>query len=400
MREVYIFDAVRTPRGRGKSSGALHTTRPLGLFATALKALPSRQHFDTSEIDDVICGSVTQIEEQGGCIARFAALIAGYDEKVPGVTINRFCGSGLEAIRIAAASISSGLQDLCVAGGVESMSRVKMGSDGGAMWDASVQRLHPMVPQGISADLLATLYGISRSQVDTFALNSHLKAAAAQKSGFFKSIVPVIDINNQVLLDHDENIRADTNIEKLASLSPSFEMMGTVFALDALTKNRYPAVESIQHVHTAGNSSAIVDGAAAVLLGSLEKGKALGLTPKAKIKWIGVVASDPVAMLKGPIPVTQLSLQKTGMQISDIDLFEVNEAFAIVPLMYMQEFNLDPAKVNIYGGAIALGHPLGATGAMLVETLLEALVQKNLTTGLVTLCIGGGMGICAIIERV
>ncbi|MDA0712732.1 MAG: acetyl-CoA C-acetyltransferase [bacterium] len=401
MKEAYIFDSVRTPRGKGRESGSLHTTSPMALFSGVLTAVADRSNLNSKEIEDVICGCVTQVGEQGGCIARFAALKAGYDEKVPGVTVNRFCGSGLEAIRVAAMSISSGAQDLVVAGGVESMSRVKMGSDGGALWDASFQCAHPMVPQGISADLLATLYGFSRNELDEFAFNSHQRAFSAQQNGYFKkSIVPVKDINGDTLLDHDENIRADTTIAKLSGLNSAFSMLGTAFALDAMTKNRYPEIEAINHFHTAGNSSAIVDGAAAVLLGDKAKGKALGLTPRAKIKWIGVIASEPVAMLKGPVPVTRLALQKTGMKISDIDLFEVNEAFAAVPLLYMQEFNLSPDKINVHGGAIAMGHPLGATGSILTGTLLDALEQKNLNTGLVTLCIGGGMGICAILERV
>jgi acetyl-CoA C-acetyltransferase len=401
MSHAYIYDAVRSPRGRGKESGSLYTTRPIDLLAGVLKQIPKRSGLNSDQIEDVVCGVVTQNDEQGGCIARFAALLADYDERVPGVTLNRFCGSGLEAVNHAAASVSSGMQDLVVACGVESMSRVKMGSDGGAMWDVATQHKTPMVPQGISADLLATLHGITRQDADEFALSSHQKAHLAQTQSLFgKSLVPVVDFNGETLLAHDENVRADTTLSKLSSLTPSFEMMGTAFALDALTKPRYPQVEHIQHIHTAGNSSGIVDGAAAVLLGSKEKGHALGLRPRARIVSMAVTASDPVVMLSGPIPATQLALQKAKMTIKDIDLFEVNEAFAAVPIFFMRQFNVDPAKLNVHGGAISLGHPLGATGAMLVGTLLDALEHKNLSTGLVTLCIGGGMGITTILERV
>ena len=401
MPDAYIFDAVRTPRGRGKDSGSLYTVRPVDLLATVLRALAERNRLDTKEVEDVVAGCVTQVWDQGGCIARFASLLAGYDERVPGVTLNRFCGSGLQAVNHAASMVASGFYDLVVASGVESMSRVKMGSDGGCMWDPKTQWQNPMVPQGISADLLATLYDISREELDAYSAGSHSRAASAQQKGAFKaSLIPVVDDNGLMILDKDEHVRPDTTIERLASLNPCFEMMGQAFALDALTKNRYPQVQSIRHIHTAGTSSGIVDGASAVLIGSQEKGLALGLSPRAKIRTVAVCADDPVLMLTGPVPATQLALKKSGMNITDIDLFEVNEAFAAVPIFYMRKFELDPALVNVNGGAIALGHPLGATGAMLIGTLIDALEEMDLATGLVTLCIGGGMGITTIIERV
>jgi len=401
MPEAYIFDTVRTPRGRGKANGGLYTMRPIDLLATSLTALTNRNEFDPREIEDVVIGCVTQTGEQGGCLARFAALHAGYDESTPGVVLNRFCGSGLEAVNHAAAMVASGFNDLVVAGGVESMSRVKMGSDGGPIWDATTQWEHPMVPQGISADLLATLHGISREDVDRFSVQSHHKAASAQKSSSFsKSIVPVKDKVGRVLLHADEHVRANTSMDALSGLTPSFEMMGKVFKMDALTKDKYPHIESINHIHTAGNSSGLVDGSSAVLLGTKEKGESLGLRPRAKIRAVSICASDPVVMLEGPVPATKKVLQKAGMTLGDIDLFEVNEAFAAVPILYMQEFGVDESKLNVHGGAIALGHPLGATGAMLLGTVIDALEEKNLSTGLVTLCIGGGMGIATIVERV
>jgi acetyl-CoA C-acetyltransferase len=396
-----IFDVVRTPRGKGKSSGSLYTVRPVDLLATTLRAIRDRNQIDTAEIDDVIAGCVTQTSEQGSCIARFAALTAGFDLRTGGVTLNRFCASGLEACNQAAAMVASGYEDLVIAGGVESMSRVPMGSDGGAIWDPQTQWEIGSVPQGVSADLLATLRGLSRTDVDTFALVSQQKAAAAIARGSFaKSLVPVTDRNGLVVLALDEYPRADTTLEALTKLKPSFELMGRQFGLDALTKPLYPQVERIDHVHHAGNSSGIVDGAAAILFGSREKGAALGLKPRARVKAFAAIGSEPVLMLDGPIPVTRKVLKKAGMEIGDIDLFEVNEAFAAVPMAYMQEFDIDPAKLNINGGAIALGHPLGATGCMLLGTVLDALEEHNKTTGLVTLCIGGGMGVATIIERI
>ncbi len=401
MTQAYIYDAIRTPRGRGKSSGSLYTTRPIDLLSGVLKTLKQRHHLDTLFVDDVVIGCVTQSGEQGGSIARFASLLAGYGDYVPGVTLNRFCGSGLEAINHAAAQCASGYHDLVVAGGVESMSRVKMGSDSGAFWDAKTQWQVPFVPQGISADLLSTINDVSREELDEFALASHMKASAAQKNGNFQdSLVPVCDQNGTILLEQDENVQPDSTLEKLGSLSSSFEMIGKAFAVDSLTKARYPEVESINHFHTAGNSSAIVDGAVAVLVGSEQVGHKISLKPKAKIRSVALCGTEPVIMLNGPMPASKKALKKAGMQASDIDLFEVNEAFAVVPILFAREMGVYPEKINVHGGAIALGHPLGATGAMLLNTVIDALEQKDLNTALITLCIGGGMGIATIIERV
>ena len=401
MPDAYLFDAVRTPRGRGKESGSLYTVRPIDLLAQTLAALRDRNDLDTSQIDDVVAGCVTQTGDQGGCITRFAVLEAGYDVDVAGQTVNRFCGSGLQAINEAAGMVASGFQEAVIAGGVESMSRVKMGSDGGAIWDPATQWNVGSVPQGVSADLLATLRGITRRDADEFALESQRKAVDARETGKFRrSVVPIKDINGLTILEHDEYPRPDTTLEKLSQLKPSFEVMGRQFGLDALTKERYPHVERIDHIHHAGNSSGIVDGAAAVILATREKGAALGLEPRAKIRSIAVCGTDPILMLAGPMPATKKALHKAGMQPSDIDLFEVNEAFAAVPLAFMQELEVDPERVNINGGAIALGHPLGATGAMLMGTLLDALEDQDKTTGVVTLCIGGGMGIATVVERV
>ena len=401
MADAYVFDGVRSPRGRGKDSGSLYTTRPVDLLAGVLTALRDRNGLDTSEVDDVVMGCVTQTGDQGACIARFAALQAGWDFDAPGVTLNRFCGSGLQAVNDAAAMVASGFYDLVVAGGVESMSRVKMGSDAGAIWDPSTQWKVGSVPQGISADLIATLHDVSREQVDQFALASQLRASQAiEQRKFAKSIVPVVDENGLTILDRDEYPRPDATLEKLAELKPAFELMGTQFGLDALTKERYPQVEKVRHVHTAGNSSGIVDGAAAILVASKAKGSALGLRPRARIRSVAVVGTEPVIMLTGPMPAARKALKKAGMDVRDIDLFEVNEAFAVVPLVFMRELGVDDDRVNVNGGAIALGHPLGATGAMLVQTVLDELEARDLTTGLATLCIGGGMGIATIIERV
>ncbi len=401
MPEAYIFDSIRTPRGRGKDTGALYTVRPVELLAQALRAVRDRNHLDTRKIDDVVIGCVTQAGEQGTCIARFAALEAGYDFDAPGVTVNRFCGSGLEAVNHAAAMVASGYHELVVAGGVESMSRAKMGSDGGMMFDPTTQWHVGSVPQGISADLLATLRGISRSDVDLFALESQKRAARAiERKAFRRSLVPVLDQNGLVMLAQDEYPRPDTTLERLAGLPASFETMGTVFGLDALTKARYPSVEKINHVHTAGNSSGIVDGASAVIVASKETGAALGLKPRAKIRSVALCGDEPIIMLEGPIPATRRALEKAKMTVDDIDLFEVNEAFAAVPIWYMRHFGVPHEKLNVNGGAIALGHPLGATGAMLLGTVIDELEDRSLGTGLVTLCIGGGMGIATIVERV
>jgi len=399
--DAYLFDAVRTPRGRGKENGSLYTVRPVDLLAQALRALRDRNELDTSQVDDVVMGCVTQTGDQGACIARFAALEAGYDLDAPGVTLNRFCGSGLQAINDAAAMVASGFYDLVISGGVESMSRVKMGSDGGAIWDPRTQWNVGSVPQGISADLLATLGGITRDDVDHFALESQRRAVeAVEHHAFDRSLVPVLDDSGLTILAHDEHPRPDTTIEILASLTPAFEVMGRQFGLDTLTRGRYPQVERIDHVHHAGNSSGIVDGAAAQIVATKEKGEGLGLKARARVRSVAVVGTDPILMLSGPMPATRRALDKAGMEVGDIDLFEVNEAFAAVAIAFMQELGVPHDKVNINGGAIALGHPLGATGAMLMSTLLDALEDKNLSTGVVTLCIGGGMGIATVIERV
>jgi acetyl-CoA C-acetyltransferase len=401
MPDAYIFDAVRTPRGRGKDNGSLYTVRPIDLLAQSLVALRDRTKLDTREVDDVVVGCVTQTGDQGACIARFAVLEAGWDVDAPGVTENRFCGSGLQAVNTAAAMVASGYYDCVIAGGVESMSRVKMGSDGGAIWDPTTQWHVGSVPQGISADLLATLNGITRKQADAFALESQKRAVdAIEKGRFRRSVVPVVDQNGLTILDKDEYPRPDTTIEKLSELAPSFAVMGKQFGLDALTKDRYPQVEKIDHIHHAGNSSGIVDGATALIVASKEKGKALGLKPRAKIRAVGLCGTDPVLMLAGPMPASKKALKQAKMDVKDIDLFEVNEAFAAVPLAFMKELGVPHDKVNVNGGAIALGHPLGATGAMLLGTVIDALEDKNLSTGLVTLCIGGGMGIATIVERV
>ncbi len=401
MPDAYLYDAVRTPRGRGRKDGALNIVRPVELLATSLAAIPERTGLDPALIEDVAAGCVTQTGEQGACVARFALLAAGYPEHVPGVTHNRFCGSGLEAVNHGAAMVASGYQRWVVAGGVESMSRVPMGSDGGAWWDTATQWSIGAVPQGISADLIATMNGFSRQDVDHFAVESQRRAAAAQAAGAFeRSLVPVLDPAGLPLLERDEYLRPETTMEGLGKLKAAFELMGTRFGLDALTRKRYPDVERIQHVHTAGNSSGIVDGSAAVLLGSLEAGQAAGLKPRAKIRSIGLVGSEPLIMLTGPVEASRRALASAGMSAGDIDLWEINEAFAVVPLYTMAQLGVPHERVNVHGGAIALGHPLGATGAVLLGTVLDALEDLGLGTGLVTLCIGGGMGIATIIERV
>jgi acetyl-CoA C-acetyltransferase len=401
MAEAYLYDAVRTPRGKGKSSGSLHTVKAVDLLAGALGALRDRSDLDTRLIEDVTMGCVTQTGEQGSCIARTAVLRSGYDELVPAVTLNRFCGSGLEAVNGAAAKVASGFMDLVVAGGVESMSRVKMGSDGGAIWDPAMEFDYGIVPQGISADLLATLNGFSRKDVDEFALRSQKRAAAAIERGAFKnSIAPVVDMNGRTLLDHDELPRPSTTLEGLSNLKAAFQMMGVQFGIDSLTHQRYPHVEHIDHVHTAGNSSGIVDGAAALLIGYKEIGEKLGIKPRARIRSIAAIGDEPVIMLSAPAPASKRALKKAGMQAGDIDLWEINEAFAAVVLYTVQELGIDMGRVNVNGGAIALGHPLGATGAMLLNTVLDELEAQDKETGCATLCIGGGMGIATIIERV
>jgi acetyl-CoA C-acetyltransferase len=397
--EAYVFDAIRTPRGRGKR-GALHSVKPVTLAAGVLEALQLRSELDTERVDDVIFGIVTPVGEQGADLARTAVLMAGWDVGVPGTQLNRFCASGLEAVNLAAQKIRSGFDDLVVAGGVESMSRVPMGSDGGAWFiDPETNLATGFVPQGVSADLLATLEGFTREDVDAYAAESQHRATVARDKGYFdRSLVPVVDHNGMLLLDHDETIRFETTVETLAGLKPSFADLGAL-GFDAVAIDRYPSVERIDHVHTAGNSSQIVDGAAAVLLGSERVGADLGLAPRARIVSAAAVGTDPTIMLVGPAPAARKALDKAGLTVADIDLFEVNEAFAGVVLRFMRELDVSPEIVNVNGGAIALGHPLGATGAMLLGTLLDELERRDLRRGLVTLCVGGGMGVATIIER-
>ena len=402
MTHAYIYDAVRTPRGKGKKDGTLYDVKAVSLLATVFDAIRERNHLDTSYVEDAIIGCVTQTWEQSGDIAKAAALAAGYSDNVSGVTLNRFCGSGLEAVNQSAAYVMSGQTDLMVAGGVESMSRVPMGSDGSALLtDPNMIASHYIVPQGISADLIATKYGYNRDQLDAFAVESHRRADSAWQQGRFKkSIIPVKDINGLTILDKDEMIRPDTNTETLATLNPAFEQMGEMGGFDAVATQRYPEVETMEHVHHAGNSSGIVDGAALTLIGNADIGKKLGLKPRANILSFGIVGAEPTIMLDGPAPASRKALKKAKMTAKDIDLYEVNEAFAIVPLRYMEEMDVPHDKLNVNGGAIAMGHPLGATGAMLLGTLLDELERQDKQTGLITLCIGGGMGIATVIERV
>ena len=402
MADAFIYDAVRTPRGRGKSDGSLHEVSTLQLAAGALRALKDRNELDTKLVDDVILGCVDTVGESGSDIARVSALVAGYGNHVPGVQINRFCASGLDAVNFASAQVMSGQHDMAIGGGVESMSRVGMGSEGGA-WPVDPSAAIPtyFMPQGVSADLIATKYGFSRDDVDAYAIESQKRAAQSWKEGrFAKTVTPVRDINGVTILDHDEHMRPDANMQSLASLKPSFIMMGEQGGFDAVAIQRYPEVEAINHVHHAGNSSGIVDGAAALLIGSAEAGQKSGLKPRARIKAFCNIGSEPAIMLTGPVDVTKKLLARTGMSINDIDVFEVNEAFASVVLRFLQAFDVDPAKVNPCGGAIAMGHPLGATGAMLVSTALDELERTGKQTALITLCIGAGMGTATIIERV
>lgn len=401
MAEAFIYDAVRTPRGRGKSDGSLHEVQPIQLLTSVLKEIQQRNQLDTRYVDDVIMGCVTPVGEQGADIARTAVIEAGYAESVAGVQLNRFCSSGLEAINQAAAYVMSGQVDMIVAGGVESMSRVPMGTDGGALFmNPQIVARHNIVPQGISADLIATKYGYSRTDLDRFAAESYRRATDAQKENrFAKSLVPYKDELGITLLDRDEGVRPGTTVESLGNLKPAFEMMGSM-GLDALALMKYAEVDKINHVHHAGNSSQIVDGAAGLLIGSKEIGEKLGLKPRAKIKAFAIIGSEPTIMLTGPVPATQKVLKKAGMSISDIDLFEVNEAFAAIPLFFMEQLGVDHDKVNVNGGAIALGHPLGATGAIISATLIDELERSGKQFGLSTLCIGGGMGIATIFEMV
>ncbi len=399
--EAYIYDAVRTPRGKGKKDGSLYDVQPLELLTTVFKAIRERNNLDTKYVEDAIIGCVTPVGEQGADIAKTAAIASGYDNITAGVTLNRFCASGLEAVNQAAAYVMSGQVDMLVAGGVESMSRVPMGSDGGALFtNPDVITKYKIVPQGISADLIATKYGYDRKSLDEFASVSHRRAAKSwEENRFSRSVVAVKDVNGLTVTDKDEMIRPDTTIDTLAKLNPSFEQMGQYGGFDALAIQRYPEVETMRHVHHAGNSSAIVDGAALVLIGSKAMGEQLGLKPRAKIRSFAVVGAEPTIMLLGPVPATLKALKKAGMNISDIDLFEVNEAFAAVPMRFMEELNVSADKVNVNGGAIAMGHPLGATGAMLVGTLVDELERSGKQTGVVTLCVGGGMGIATVVER-
>jgi acetyl-CoA C-acetyltransferase len=402
MPEAFIYDAVRTPRGRGKKDGALHEVSTAVLAAGTLAAIRDRNELDPAMIGDVILGCVDPVGEAGGDIARNAVFVAGFPNTVPGMQVNRYCASGLDAVNLAHAAIAAGQHDMIVAGGVESMSRVGIGQAGNA-WaiDPTVALPGYFVPQGVSADLIATKYGFSRADVDAYAVESQKRAKAAWDEGrFARSIVPVKDINGLTLLDRDEHMRPDTSMQGLAALAPSFTVYGEIGGFDAVAIQAHPDVEAVEHVHTAGNSSGIVDGAAAVLVASKRAGKKAGLTPRAKIRAWANIGSEPAIMLTGPVDVTKNLFARTGMSFADIDLIEINEAFASVVLRYLQAFDLDPGKVNVNGGAIAFGHPLGATGAMILGTAIDELERRDLNTALVTLCIGGGMGTATIVERV
>jgi acetyl-CoA C-acetyltransferase len=402
MPDAFIYDHVRTPRGRGKADGALHEVTALALATQALAAVKDRNDLDPALVDDVVLGCVDPIGEAGGDIARVAALTAGYGNGVPGVQINRFCASGLDAVNFAAAEIMSGQHEMTIGGGVESMSRVGIGASGGA-WptDPSIALKSYFMPQGISADLIATKYGFSRDDVDAYAVESQKRAAAAWDEGrFARSVISVKDINGVTILAKDEHMRPTTTMQSLAQLNPSFVQMGEKGGFDAVAVQAHPELEAIKHVHHAGNSSGIVDGAAAVLIGSREAGEKAGLRPRVRLRAFANIGSEPALMLTGPVDVTEKLLAKAKMTFDDIDLVEINEAFASVVLRYLQAFDLDPAKVNVNGGAIAMGHPLGATGAMILGTVIDELERRDLSTALVTLCIGAGMGTATIIERV
>lgn len=402
MPEAFIYDHVRTPRGRGKPDGSLHEVTALRLAEVALRALKERNDLDTKRVDDVILGCVDPVGEAGGDIARAAALVADYGTHVPGIQINRFCASGLDAVNFAAAQVMAGQHDMTVGGGVESMSRVGLGASGGA-WpvDPAIAIKSWFMPQGVSADLIATKYGFSRDDCDAYAVESQKRSAASWAEGRFSSaVVPVRDINGITLLATDEHMRPSTDMQSLGQLKASFVQMGQMGGFDAVAVDAHPDVEAVNHVHHAGNSSGIVDGAAAVLIGSAEAGHAAGLKPRARIRAFANIGSDPALMLTGPVDVTKEVLARAGMSLSDIDLFEVNEAFAAVVLRFQQAFDVDPARINVCGGAIAMGHPLGATGAMILGTVLDELERTGKERALVTLCIGAGMGTATIIERV
>jgi acetyl-CoA C-acetyltransferase len=402
MPDSFVYDHLRTPRGRGKPDGALHEVTALELATQALRAIRDRNDLDTNLVDDVVLGCVDPVGEAGANIARTAVLNADYAQTVAGIQVHRFCASGLDAINFAAAEIKSGMHDMAIGGGVESMSRIGIGASGGA-WpvDPSIALKSYYLPQGISADLIATKYGFSRDDVDAYAVESQARAARSWQSGAFaRSVVPVKDINGLPILDRDEHMRPETTMQSLASLKPAFTEWGESYGFDAVAVQRYPELEAIKHVHHAGNSSGIVDGAAAVLLGSKAAGKKAGLKPRARIRGFANIGSEPSIMLTGPADVTRKVLKRARMTLDDIDLFEVNEAFASMVLLYQQLLNIDPAKVNVAGGAIAMGHPLGATGAMIFGTVLDELERRDLNTALITLCIGAGMGTATIIERV
>jgi acetyl-CoA C-acetyltransferase len=401
MSEAYLYDHVRTPRGRGKKDGALHQASPVWLLRTLLQAMQQRIDLDTGLVDDVVLGCVTPVGEQGADIARTAVLDAGWAQTVAGVTQSRFCASGLESVNLAAAKVKSGWEDLVVAGGVESMSRWPMGSDGGAwVMDPRVNQATGFVPQGVGADLIGVLEGFSRADADAFALRSHQRAAAARAEGrFAKSIVPVADIAGLPLLAEDETIRANASLDALAKLEPSFARIGAL-GFDATALRKYTTVERIEHIHHAGNSSGIVDGAALMLVGSAQAGRRAGLKPRARVRAAAVIGSEPTIMLTGPTPACRKALAKAGMAAKDVDLWEINEAFAVVPMKTARDLGVDLDRVNVNGGAIAMGHPLGATGCIILGTLLDELERRDLATGCATLCVGGGMGIATIIERV
>ncbi|MFP6707090.1 MAG: acetyl-CoA C-acetyltransferase [Alphaproteobacteria bacterium] len=401
MADAYIFDHVRTPRGKGRASGALHSVTPIELASTALRAIRDRNDLDTAYVEDVMLGCVSPVGEQGADVARVAVINADYAETTAGAQVNRFCASGLEAVNIAAGQIMSGQSDMAIGGGVESMSRVPMGSDGGA-WatDPAVAFHSYFVPQGISADLIATKYGFSRDDVDSYAMESQNRAKKSWDEGRFDgSIVPVVDINGDTVLNNDEHMRPQTDMQSLASLDPAFGSLGEQFGFNSVAIQRYPEVEAIEHVHHAGNSSGIVDGASAMLLGTKEMGKKLGLTPRARIRSFASVGSEPTIMLTGPSFSAEKALKRAGMEKSDIDLWELNEAFAAVVLRFMQAMDIDHDDINVCGGAIAMGHPLGATGAMILGTVLDELERTGKSTALATLCVGAGMGTATIIER-